>query len=252
MGTKVSAEPNSTTPPVETDIYLVTEGMTGTPATKRKAHSIIRQSMGALDGWIPANETWAYASATTLTVPSGAASKYAVGDKIKWTANSVVIYAVVLGVADTVLTVPSVVTNYTITANYYSKGSSPIGFSHWFAFTPTGVAASNVTLTGRFSLMGRLCTVQMHIAFTGGITFTTMPTLPIAASASNINTLGLCGVGSYRDSGTATLHEGIQPKVIASATTVALSKADDTAMSASVPITWANGDYIDLWFSYEI
>lgn len=31
-----------------------------------------RQIAGGLDGWIPAEQTWAYASATTITVPSGA------------------------------------------------------------------------------------------------------------------------------------------------------------------------------------
>ena len=33
------------------------------------------------DGWISANETWVYASATTITVPSGAASKYQKGTR---------------------------------------------------------------------------------------------------------------------------------------------------------------------------
>ena len=38
---------------------------------------------GSIDGWISADETWAYASATTITVPAGATSKYSAGDKIK-------------------------------------------------------------------------------------------------------------------------------------------------------------------------
>ncbi len=47
-----------------------------------------QQAFGG-DGWQPANETWTYASATTITVPSGAASKYAKGDKIKLTQTTV-------------------------------------------------------------------------------------------------------------------------------------------------------------------
>lgn len=44
-----------------------------------------RQIAGGLDGWISAGETWTYASATTITVPSGAASKYQKEDWIKIT-----------------------------------------------------------------------------------------------------------------------------------------------------------------------
>ena len=40
-------------------------------------------------GWFEAGETWEYASATTITVPSGAASKYRKGMPFKLTANSV-------------------------------------------------------------------------------------------------------------------------------------------------------------------
>ena len=36
------------------------------------------------DGWINANEAWTYASPSTITVASGAASRYAIGDSIRW------------------------------------------------------------------------------------------------------------------------------------------------------------------------
>lgn len=85
----------------------------------------------ASDGWVDAAESWAYASATTITVPSGAASKYAKGDKIKLTQTTVK-YFYIVGVADTVLTVTGgsdyTVANAAISANYYSHQTSPVGF----------------------------------------------------------------------------------------------------------------------------
>jgi len=119
---------------------------------------------GNVDGWISANETWAYASATTITVPSGAAAKYAKGDKIKLTQTTVK-YFYIVGVADTVLTVVGngsvVVTDATISANYYSHASSPIGFPSYFSFTPTISAESGTITTASgtiyFSIFGSVC-----------------------------------------------------------------------------------------------
>ena len=95
---------------------------------------------GDTDGWIDPSETWTYASASTITVPSGAASKYQKGDKIKWTQTTVK-YGVISTVADTLLTIivndDYVVTNAAISANYYSKQENPQGFPARFNYTPT-------------------------------------------------------------------------------------------------------------------
>jgi len=90
------------------------------------------------DGWTSAGETWTYASASTITVPSGAASKYSKGDKIKWTQTTVK-YGVITNVADTLLTI-AVNTDYTvanaaITDNYYSHQANPVGYPDWFNIT---------------------------------------------------------------------------------------------------------------------
>jgi hypothetical protein len=101
------------------------------------------------DGWIPANETWAYASATTITVPSGAASRYQKGMPFKLTANSVVLQGYIVGIADTVLTVVGdALTNHTFTDNYYAQsGTVPIGFQEWFDYTPTYGGTGSLTFT---------------------------------------------------------------------------------------------------------
>jgi len=95
---------------------------------------------GTVDGWISANESWAYASATTITIPAGGAAKYAKGDKIKLTQTTAK-YFYVVGVADTVLTVTGgsdyTVADAAITLPFYSHQTSPIGHPIWFNWTPT-------------------------------------------------------------------------------------------------------------------
>ena len=212
-------------------------------------------------GWLPAFEAWAYASATTITVPAGAASKYSVGDKIKLTQTTVK-YFYVTAVADTVLTVTGgtdyTVANAAITANYYSKAASPVGFPHWFAYTPTG--PTNTTLTGRFKISSREVSVEMKGVFTGSSNFAD-PTLPIQAGVS-LNASGqatcLSGVGGYQDYGTANRPGGLSPLVLSTATTVKLVNtepsytADRGAISSTIPLNWVINDFWWVKFTYEI
>jgi hypothetical protein len=122
-------------------------------------------------GWTPARETWQYASATTITVPSGAVSKYSVGTKIRYQNNDsgTYLYDYVIGVADTLLTVVGdAVPNATLTDNYYSNAVSPVGFpSNGFSLgTPTwttsGTAFTNQPIENdwRFVINGGLVTLN--------------------------------------------------------------------------------------------
>ncbi len=88
------------------------------------------------DGWFPISDSWTFAAADaptyTITVPSGAASLYGVGDRIKLTHSAAVKYFIVTAVADTVLTVYGG-TDYTLSASalssiYYSHDKAPLGF----------------------------------------------------------------------------------------------------------------------------
>jgi len=87
------------------------------------------------DGWMPAEETWTYASANTFTISGDKTGKYQKGDKIKLT-NSTVKYFYVIGVSysdpNTTVTVTGgsdyALASGTITNNYYSKIENPQGF----------------------------------------------------------------------------------------------------------------------------
>lgn len=99
-----------------------------------------RQVSGGLDGWIPAEETWTYASADdptyTFTVAADVTTKYSVGMKIKLTQTTVK-YFIITAVStysggNTTITVYGGtdydLANATITLPYYSMVRSPFGF----------------------------------------------------------------------------------------------------------------------------
>jgi hypothetical protein len=107
-------------------------------------------------GWIATADAWTYASATTITVPSGAASKYSVGMRVKFTQGSVK-YFIIVAVADTLLTVfggdgAVVATPTAISAISYSTVKIPLGFpaspASWtIAITPDATTRYHLTPT---------------------------------------------------------------------------------------------------------
>lgn len=225
----------------------------------------IQDAINGLEaGWTPAPETWTYASATTFTVSGDYTAYYVTGTRIRMT-NSTVKYFVVVSSAHSAGTTTVTITggsdyslvDLAITLPYYSYSPSPPNYPPMFNYTPTGVSAAGVTLSGRFSVLGRRCLVDLLMEFTGAITFTTMPTLPITASA-NMSTGSAqnhspCGTLGYLNSGTTQVMNSYLPCVIASDTTVGIfSAAAGASMSATAPITWANNDILNAHFSYEI
>ena len=164
-----------------------------------------------LSGWIPAG-TFTYASATTITVATGAASIYQKGDKLRFkqTAGTYK-YFYVISVADTVLTVTGgtdyTVLNEAITVPAYSHQENPLGFPNWFNYIPTYSATGSMTYTSvttnlaKFSISGK--TVHLIFGFIGttggtasyGISFT----LPVSKSGSDNNLGFACFVydGTY-------------------------------------------------------
>lgn len=145
------------------------------------------------DGWEDANDTWTFASSTTITVTTDATTKYQVGDRIKLTQTTVK-YFVIIGVTATVLTVTGgtdyTVANAAISANYYSKLGSPQGYPGWFNYTPTVTAQvgtfTSVAAVSRFSVIGRTCTYisQTTCTTVGTAATETRLTLPITASSN--------------------------------------------------------------------
>lgn len=174
------------------------------------------------DGWTPAVGSWAYASASTITVPSGAASIYQKGDRIKWTQTTVK-YGVIVTVADTLLTI-AVNTDYTvanaaITLNYYSHQANPLGYPSEFNFTPgsidwNGTDPTTPTTLAKYTIVGNRFDFFIKQTNTGaGSTNTQFQcTLPVAnafGTASKYNAPCVVLFSNNSDSGVQPTHSGI-------------------------------------------
>ena len=158
---KISALTNNTTPAYGDMIPLV--NVDGADETQRT-------SLGLLQNWVTVDDAWAYASATTITVPSGAVSRYSIGDKVTLVQTTVKFFYIV-GIADTVLTVTGgsdyTVANAAISAIAFSKSVSPVGFPHYFALTGPTWTSSGAAFTNQptnhdmyFNLVGNMATIK--------------------------------------------------------------------------------------------
>jgi hypothetical protein len=212
-----------------------------------------------LDGWLNANQTWTYASATTITVPTGAASIYSVGDKIKLTQTTVK-YFYVVGVADTVLTVTGgsnyTVANAAITLPYYSHATSPVGFPKKFTYVPTvsGITIGSGTLVGYFSLTDGVVTYWVKLELAADTTMTGNPkiSLPVATSLGEAH----LGITSIHDTSPSSYYSGAtyvdNSGMTVQCYQVSGTSLKETAITTTVPFTWATGDQIDVNGTYQV
>ena len=117
-----------------------------------------------INGWITVSDSWSYASASTITVPSGAASLYTQGDRLSIVQSSATKYFYIIAVADTLLTVTGgtdyTVANSTISSPRVSHMNCPADFPINFAYSPSFTGfSSNPTGSFHFTLYGRMCFV---------------------------------------------------------------------------------------------
>jgi len=132
------------------------------------------------NGWVEADETWTYASATTFTISGDKTGKYQKGDKIKLTQTSVKYFYVInvtYSSPNTTVTVTGgsdySLANATITSPYFSKIENPQGFPQWFQYSPTisvsgGTAPSYSTNDCRFSITGKGVNVRIALSNSSG------------------------------------------------------------------------------------
>jgi hypothetical protein len=132
MATKQIKDYSAKTALVSTDQLLIQESGDTTKKTTIAA-------LGTINGWIPAAETWTYASADdptfTFTITGNYTARYSVGMKLKLTQTTVkyfIITAISYSAPDTTVTVYGG-TDYdladaAITLPYYSMVKAPFGF----------------------------------------------------------------------------------------------------------------------------
>lgn len=123
----------------------------------------------------------------------------------------------------------------------------------WDSYTPTvgGWSLGNGTINGWYLQVGR--TIHFRILFTTGssTTYSGGPnfTLPVTAVALGTNGRRPVGTADLYDA-SATAHRHYFA-VLSAATVVAPVLHDGTAVSPTVPWTWATGDIIELTGTYE-
>jgi hypothetical protein len=225
------------------------------------------------DGWHYANETWTYLSATTITVPTDATTRYAVGDKISFYQSGSLKYFYITGVAATVLTVTAgsnyTVANAVITQPRHSTFATPFGFPQYFSYTPTWAGSGgnpvigNGTLTGRFSLIGKCCHARLRVLAGSTTTFGSGSysyTLPITASSTNMTANNTpLGVATIGDTGSNLYYSF----VMYSTTTTVLNRFSANIAAASgnqmnnlhtatSPFTFGDTDEVLMDINYEV
>lgn len=165
-------------------------------------------------GWIEVPDgSWSYASATTITVPSGAASIYAVGDQIRLKQGGEYKYYSVIAVADTLLTVTGgsdyTVANAAITDAAFSKGGM-VGHPFWFDFDadpqPTGsMTLSSVSLNVcKFCVESRKVSLKVKITATPGGSLNSKIYITAPIPRADLNAYLNETVGPLYESGTGT------------------------------------------------
>ena len=236
---------------------VLTNSGTGRPVYAPPGSSAV-----GTDGWT-ADTTWSYASASTITVPSGAASRYTLGDRIKWTQTTVK-YGVIVGIADTTLTIAVntdyVVANAAITDPYYSHQETPVGFPSTFAYTPAlnNITLGDGTLVFTYSITGRKVMVRGRFVFgstssIGGALGFGLPVATAAAYTTSGNfyqpTVGIRDTGTTEFVGTGCFSSttNFQIRVITTGSTY--GQPSDT--SSTVPMTWANTDECMIIIMYD-
>lgn len=218
-----------------------------------------RAGGGSSDGWTEVTDSWSYASASTINVPTDATTDYVKGVKIRLKQGGAYKYYVGKTIAATLITVivnaDFTVANTAITDIAISYNDSPGGWPEWFAFTPTisgtGFSIGNGVTVGKYRPHG-LNGIFVKERLTGGST-TSWGTgflnfgLPVDASYIVNFTSLESSAGNILDSSASTRY----------ALAAFVRTSDMRGIYANgillqgTPITFATNDEINLSAFYE-
>lgn len=207
------------------------------------------------DEWIEVGETWTYASASTITAPTDATTRYQKWDQIRFKQGGSYKYFVLISLTSTVLTMlvntDFAVANSAITDIAYSRSDKPFGFPDSFNFTPswTNFTTTTATITAKVSVAKGSVTGYVTVVFgaSTAITGSLSLILPIAA-AGNPTPIGLVRLKDFTGGSpnAGVLNENGTVQVLGSAATYATQEA----VNATVPFTWATSDAFQISFAY--
>lgn len=213
------------------------------------------------DGWIPASGSWTINTAASGIINVPDSSIFDIGNPVKLTNSSVKQFYVVAKPSSTTITVYAGsdfalvgAAGTALTACFYSKVATPLGFLQWFNYTPTisGGTLGNGTRIARFALFGR--SVHLQFMFTLGSTSAISGdfyfTFPIQAAnvMPNFNAqLNQSGVNNFLG-----LTDATSSACYIRALQVTGSQVILQNLSSTFPWSWKTNDYLRTSGWYEI
>jgi hypothetical protein len=244
---------------LSTDILYYVSDPGGTPVSKKVTYANLIggvTSSTPTSGWVTAVGTWTYVTASTITVPTDATTTYHKGMKIRFKQGGGYKYYVAQIVASTLITVfvntDFTVANAAITDVAYSFSENPYGWPDWFTYAPTtgGITLGNGTVVAKYKVSGYsintiiLFTMGSTSAITGGVSFTA----PVAEGNFAIPTCWLQDAGTNTFAGLAAVSSSY---IVVYAINASGSYASVSALSSTVPFTWATSDSITINILYN-
>lgn len=214
----------------------------------------------ASGGWNEVSESWSYASASTITIPSDGTTKYQKGIKIRFKQGGGYKYFVGKTIASTLITVfvntDYTVANSAITDIAYSYIENPYGFPTSFNYTPTfnGLTVGSSTLYGKMEVKGLRVIQKAGFIAAGAFSITgSLNLTPLATPVALGTTQEFFGATTIRDTGTA-LYEGtvyyiggnFYPQVSATGG----AYAAPANVTSAVPMTFVATDELSMYCEY--
>ena len=244
-----------------TDTQTLTNKTLTNPKLNEDVEVTIKASElnGILSGWIPAGETWTYASSTTFTISGDKTSKYQKGDKIKLTQTSVK-YFYIIGVSytspNTTITVTGgsdySLANTTITSPYYSKVENPQGFPiDGFSFVPTISTTANAGTfeNVKFRLQGDTVFYKGRINYANALASGNL-TITIPMAMVGLGASIPIGMAHYFNATIADVRCFVNT---VSSTTISFHYMDGNSIGTGTYVNsagWSANDWVDWYAMY--
>jgi preprotein translocase subunit SecE len=222
---------------------------------------------GVGDGWTAAGVTWTRTANHTFTVSGDVTAAYRKGTKMRYKDGGAYEYGVIASssVAGGTTTVNLIVnTDYTmaaatITDNYISYIENPEAFPVSFNWAPswTNLSVGNGTQTAKWECRNGKINGHIELDFgsSTSITGTVSSSMPADPAGYQINFREPIGIAVFFDTSAPLAYAG--QMILATSTTMgprALNASatylSQTAVNATVPMTWNTGDQLLFSFDY--
>ncbi len=210
------------------------------------------------NGWVEVTDSWTYASASTITIPSDGTATYSRWMKIRFKQGGNYKFYICTALTATLITVlvndDYVVANSAITDVAYSFAENPYQFPRHFKYSPvwTNLTLGNGTDESTVTIHNGQVFFQVNILWgtTTSIGGSVTVTLPVTAAA-NYAQITPIGIARYKDATGGNAASGI---VFSTGVLAVLNSSGTYALgdplSSTVPFTWTTSDILAFQCNY--